>query len=336
MTMLTSEHIKHFYFLAILIFLISCARQVKVADFTVSNNDVKSESINPRPKKIWSWTKENIPFYKDQNVNAVDTILYEYDSLYRLVFIDHIVDPIGKDYWHSDSLRFVYNGIEDSLAYQIDYSTYKDGGLRSDTIHYGRDSMFRVVNESATYIHDEWYNRFTTFDYDVNGRPLSKVERNKTGLLKKRTTWTYLDSIRRTIKSKVYHKSDNIEHFRVVDTIDVSADSLFFYVTDLATNTHGIKYLKNGKCANCIKTYKKNKCGKVMEETRIKRPNDTIFSQIIEFDKYCAPIKWTTHTKRKSTIATSNIIRNQYGHRLTVIDSTDGVHVSTTWRKYEY
>lgn len=63
---------------------------------------MKSESIKPRPKKIWSWAKENKPFYTDQNVNAVDTIMYEYDSLYRLVFIEHEIDLVGENYWIID------------------------------------------------------------------------------------------------------------------------------------------------------------------------------------------------------------------------------------------
>ena len=326
----------NFFWLLVVLFLLSCSRQLEKVDSISRSTDIQIDTVRPTAKKILSWTKENLPFYSEQNMEAVDTIIYSYDSLSRLVLINHIVDPIGDNYWSSDSLRFVYSHNEDSLAYQIDYSTYKNGLLRSDTISYTRDSLGKVVLESAKYTHNADYNRYTSYIYNDNGTISSMITKNEIGVLKKKILWTYQDSIRRTIKHATTYKSGGHVSFINVDTIDICVDGLSTKISDYSTNDHGNKYLKNGRCANCIKIYVKNTCGKLVKESRIKRPSDTIYTQLIKYDRYCDPIRWTTKTKNKTVVSTSTISRDRYGFPIMAIDSTDNVHVSTTWRKYEY
>ncbi len=327
--MIDHKKINYFSLIIVLSILFSCSRSLELV-----NSSNVTNTIKPKPQKIWSWTKESKPFYVDQNIDAVDTIVYSYDSLYRLEFIYQIVDLQGKDYWSNDSLRFVYQDAQDSVDHQIEYSTYKNGDLRSDTTFFIRDSMGRVIHESSKFIHDDFYNSYTSYIYNIKGDPISKTVTNEVGAIKKKTLWTYLSSDRRTIEQSIIYKSGGLESFRTVDTIDISIDSLITKISDYSTNYHGNKYLNSERCANCIEVFKENECGKIDEKTRIVRPNDTIFHELILFDAYCSPVKWTTRTKKGIHVSTSTITRDKYGYPIMMIDSTDGVYTGTTWRDY--
>jgi hypothetical protein len=314
-------------FFGILLIIVGCRFQ-KNSQTTQANIEVDKKMY-----KVRSWDVPNAEVNQKFRNHPIDTFITVYDSLGKTIFQDMKFHPKSD---RSFSIHG-YKGIRDSndsLTHLIRlmWDDRKENVLE-DTVLYMRDINSRLELKIETNKYDTIK---TFYEYDDSNRFTRITEKTNDLRIDKEWIFQY-DGEDTCLKTKNVYKSGGYSLlFTVVDTITYNRDSTMIRIADYNSNTFGNKYRNTVKCSNCIKYIKKDANGNLLEETRIVRPNDTIYHEVVKYDRYKNPI--SVHLESVKDTSSWEYVNTYDVHGNYVISKAyrDSILISTQYRDIEY